>query len=117
MKNFIDEFVKAREKWKRQEKDKMEEENKRIARFALEQREREAIRLASKKEALDRGAQLLQELTRKMMAERDAREEMETAILDLAEEEKELEARKKEREEFEKRVRERLSMQRAYRDA
>ena len=61
---------------------------RRIARFALEQREREAIRLASKKEALDRGAQLLQELTRKMMAERDAREEMETAILDLAEEEK-----------------------------
>ena len=37
---------------------------------------------------MDRGAQLLQELTRKMMAERDAREEMENAILDLAEEEK-----------------------------
>jgi len=117
MKNFIDEFVKAREKWKQQEREKMEEENKRIARFALEQREREAAQLAFKKEALDRGAKLLQELTQKMMAEQDAREEMETAILDLAEEEKELEARKKEREEFEKRVRERLSMQRAYRDA
>ena len=61
---------------------------RRIARFALEQREREAAQLASKKEALDRGAKLLQELTQKMMAEQDAREEMETAILDLAEEEK-----------------------------
>lgn len=117
MKNFIEEFVQARAKWKQQEKDKMEEENKRIAKFALEQRERESRRLASKKEALDRGAQLLQELTLKMMAERDAREEMENAILDLAEEEKELEARKKEREDFENRVRQRLSMQRAYRDA
>ena len=28
MKNFIDEFVKAREKWKQQEREKMEEENK-----------------------------------------------------------------------------------------
>ena len=62
--------------------------HRRIARFALEQREREAARLASKKEALDRGAKLLQELTARMMAEQDAREEMENAILDLAEEEK-----------------------------
>ena len=28
MKSFIDEFVKAREMWKQQEKEKMEEENK-----------------------------------------------------------------------------------------
>ena len=68
-------------------------DHRRIARFALEQREREAARLASKKEALDRGAKLLQELTARMMAEQDAREEMENAILDLAEEEKVTECR------------------------
>lgn len=117
MKKFIDEFVHARQEWKEREKKIMEDENKRIARFALEQQEREAIRLANKKEALDKGAKLLQELTQKMMAERNAREEMDRAILDLAEEEKEVEAREKEMADFEKRVRERLSMQRAYRNA
>lgn len=49
-KQYIEEFQKAREAWKVQEKQKMDEENQRILRFAREMEEREDYLKSQKKE-------------------------------------------------------------------
>ena len=47
---FIEDFKRAREQWKELEKQRMEEENRRILEFAQQQQSREMERMAKKKE-------------------------------------------------------------------
>ena len=48
--DFIRDFKRARENWKEQERQRMEEENRKIMEFARLQQERELDRLSKKKE-------------------------------------------------------------------
>ena len=49
-KAYVAEFQQQREEWKRKEKERLEEENATIARFAALQKDREGARQAAKKE-------------------------------------------------------------------
>lgn len=109
--DFIRDFKRARENWKEQERQRMEEENRKIMEFARLQQERELERLSKKKEKDASMAKVQEALAEKISKQDEEREEMERIRMELHLEEQEEKERMKERELLERRIRQRLELQ------
>ncbi|KAJ2999521.1 mannosyl-oligosaccharide alpha-1,2-mannosidase [Globomyces sp. JEL0801] len=111
---FIENFMKEREEWKAEEKRLQEEENQKILEFAKLQKERED-KAVTKKKTLEAGKDAIYD---KLAAEIENQErlksELENLRIDLAQEEQEALARKKEHEVLQNRIRKRLETIDAY---
>ncbi|WAR11219.1 MNS1-like protein [Mya arenaria] len=108
---FIQDFKAAREQWKILEKQRMEEENRKIMEFARVQKAREGERMAQKKAKEDSMAKVQQALAHQISRQEQEREEMEKIRMELHLEEQEERERQKERNLMERRIRQRLELQ------
>ncbi|UJR14027.1 hypothetical protein I4U23_001026 [Adineta vaga] len=109
---FIAEFKQKREEWKVMERQRMEEENRRIQEYGRTQEKRQEVAKAEKRareEALDKVQRALGEQIKR---DREDREEQELVRQELYLEEQEQAIRKRERDEMEVRIRQRLELQR-----
>lgn len=113
--HFIEEFKQKREEWKRLERERLEEENKKILEFADMQQLRENDRMAKQQEAEDAKAVVQQALADKIAKEQKVKEEREQILLDLILEEQEEAERQKERAEQERQLRQRVELQETHR--
>merc|ERR1712055_1032399 len=98
-KRYLDEFTRTRNEWRQQEKQRFEEENHKIMRYAEEQRAREEEREKMKGKTYEQQMQIAEVLGKQLEKERMKREEREQIKLELAWEEERCEEREKEREE------------------
>ena len=62
-KEYASKFLEQREEWKKKEKERLEEENASIARFAAKQQEREAARKEAKQAAEEQKAKVQKEVS------------------------------------------------------
>ena len=109
---FISEFKRKREEWKAMERERMEEENRRIKEYAATQEQRQEVAKAEKRareQALDKVQRALADQIRR---DREDREEQELVRQELYLEEQEQAVRRRERDEMEVRIRQRLELQR-----
>ena len=109
---FIVDFKRKREQWKALERQRMEEENRRIKEYAKTQEQRQEIAQAEKRareQALDRVQHVL---AGQLKRDREQREEEELVRQELYVEEQEQAVRRRERDEMEMRIRQRLELQR-----
>uniref|UniRef100_A0A2C9JVV5 Meiosis-specific nuclear structural protein 1 n=1 Tax=Biomphalaria glabrata TaxID=6526 RepID=A0A2C9JVV5_BIOGL len=108
---YIEEFKRAREEWKLQEKKKMEEENQRILHFARQMQEREEYLKTQKKEK-DSAMSKVQDALAQEIARKEAeRAEMEKIRLELVLEETEERERQREMAEMERQIRQKIDLQ------
>jgi len=110
--DFIAEFKRKREEWKVIERERMEEENRRIKEYAKTQEQRQEVAKAEKRareEALDK---VQHGLAEQIKRDREDREEQELVRQELYLEEQEQAIRRREREEMEIRIKQRLELQR-----
>nr|KAG5707301.1 hypothetical protein BaRGS_000075 [Batillaria attramentaria] len=108
---YIAEFKKARDEWKQKEKEKMEEENRKIAAFARMQRDRESDQAAQKQAKEDALNRVQRALSEQIAAKEREREEMERVRLELHLEEQEEKERQQEKMDMENRIRQRIELQ------
>ncbi|CAF1195530.1 unnamed protein product [Rotaria magnacalcarata] len=109
---FIVEFKRKREEWKVMERQRMEEENRRIKEYANTQQQREDVAKAEKRareQALDNVQRTLADQIKR---DREEREEQELVRQELYLEEQEQLVRRRERDEMEVRIKQRLELQR-----
>lgn len=114
-KRYIDEFKRTRDEWRRSEKERFEEENKRIMRHAEEQRKREEERAQQQHRDYQAKEAITEALGDKLYADQLKREEREDVHLELLMEEQREAEQKKELAEKEKTFRTRIQMQQDYR--
>ncbi|UJR33162.1 hypothetical protein I4U23_020618 [Adineta vaga] len=110
--DFIAEFKTKREQWKIMERQRMEEENRRIKEYARTQEQRQEVAKAEKRareNALDKVQRALGEQIKR---DREDREEQELVRQELYLEEQEQAIRRRERDEMEVRIKQRLELQR-----
>ncbi|CAF3228112.1 unnamed protein product [Rotaria socialis] len=110
--DFIVEFKRKREEWKVMERQRMEEENRRIKEYAYTQQQREDVAKAEKRareQALDNVQRTLADQIKR---DREEREEQELVRQELYLEEQEQAVRRRERDEMEARIKQRLELQR-----
>jgi len=113
---FIEEFKQKREEWKRLERERLEEENRKVLEFADRQQVRENARMAAQQEAENAKAVVQQALADKIAKEQKIKEEREQILLDLVLEEQEEAEQAKERAEQERQLRQRIELQQTHRD-
>ncbi|XP_017313838.1 meiosis-specific nuclear structural protein 1 isoform X1 [Ictalurus punctatus] len=108
---YIQEFKRQQAEWKRLEREKMEEENRRILEYTKYQERKEEDRMANARQRETAKESLHKLLAEKMEVEQRHREEMDRVREELYLEEQEEFARQKELEEMERRIRQRLELQ------
>jgi len=108
---YIEEFKRMREEWKIAEKERYEEENRRIKKFAESQRLREADWMNRVQEKNDAKSAMIEALGEKLAADRQVREERENIQLELLLEEQREADIQKEQDEREKVLRTRIDLQ------
>ncbi|XP_076818490.1 meiosis-specific nuclear structural protein 1-like [Clavelina lepadiformis] len=108
---FIEEFKYKREEWKRLERERLEEENRRILQFADLQQARENERMAKQQQQEDAKALVQQRLADEITQEQTAKGKREQILQDLYLEEQEEAERRKERAEQERLLRQRIELQ------
>ncbi|XP_060767134.1 meiosis-specific nuclear structural protein 1 [Neoarius graeffei] len=108
---YIQEYKKQQAEWKRLEREKIEEENRRILEYTEYQERKEEDRLASVRQREMVKEKLLKLLTEKMEEKQRQHEEMERVREELYLEEQAESERQKEIEEMERRIRQRLELQ------
>ncbi|KAF5897764.1 integrin alpha-11-like, partial [Clarias magur] len=113
---YIQEFKKQQAEWKRLEREKMEEENRRILEYAKYQEWKEQDRMASARKRETAKENLYKMLTEKIEIEQRQQEEMERVREELYLEEQEEAARQKEIKDMERRIRQRLELQQTYQE-
>lgn len=112
---FIEEFKQKREEWKRLERERLEEENRKVLEFADRQQVRENARMAAQQEAENAKAVVQQALADKIAREQKIKEEREQILLDLVLEEQEEAEQAKEQAEKERQLRQRIELQQTHR--
>jgi len=112
---FIEEFKQKREDWKRLERERLEEENRKVLEFADRQQVRENERMAAQQEAENAKAVVQQALADKIARDQKIKEEREQILLDLVLEEQEEAEQAKERAEKERQLRQRIELQQTHR--
>lgn len=115
-KREIEEFKEKRAQWRQQEIEFMEKENQAILAFAMQQNEREQIRLQQKIEKQQQFGKAQDGLAQEMQQKICDREEMDRIRQELYEEELQEEYRILARAEIEKKLRQRLELQQAERE-
>ncbi|KAI5088697.1 meiosis-specific nuclear structural protein 1 isoform X1 [Silurus meridionalis] len=110
-KRYIQEFKQQQAEWRRMEREKMEEENRRILEYTKYKERREQDRLANVRQRDTAKEELHKLLTEKIEKEQREQEEMERIREELYLEEQAEAARQKEIEEMERRIRQRLELQ------
>ncbi|XP_060715305.1 meiosis-specific nuclear structural protein 1 isoform X1 [Tachysurus vachellii] len=108
---YIEEFKNQQAEWRRLEREKMEEENRRILEYAKYQERKEEDRMSSVRQRDTIKEKLQKFLTEKIENEQKHREEIEHARDLLCLEEQAEADRQKEIEEMERRIRQRLELQ------
>ncbi|CAJ0932431.1 unnamed protein product [Ranitomeya imitator] len=111
---YIEEFKEQQYTWRKMEKEKMEEENRKILAFANMQQRREEDRMAQVREQEEKKKALQDMLAGHIQKELQQREELEQMRQELYLEEQAEEARQREIAEMEKKIRQRLELQRTF---
>nr|KAJ3420778.1 mannosyl-oligosaccharide alpha-1,2-mannosidase [Polyrhizophydium stewartii] len=113
-KQFVEDFMKERERWHQMELERQELENQRIEEYARLQREREQ-ELENKKKTIEAGKNAIYDkLAAEMQIKERAKLELEELRIDLAQEEQEAAARRRDQEILQQRIRKRLELIDAY---
>ena len=113
-KQFIENFMKEREVWQAEEREQQANENRRIEEYARLQRERES-NLEQKKKTMEASKNAIYDkLASEMRSKEQAKIELEELRIDLAQEEQEALARKRDKDQLEQRIRKRLELIEAY---
>eukprot|EP00002_Diphylleia_rotans_P022168 TRINITY_DN4340_c0_g1_i1.p1 TRINITY_DN4340_c0_g1~~TRINITY_DN4340_c0_g1_i1.p1 ORF type:complete len:493 (-),score=146.93 TRINITY_DN4340_c0_g1_i1:487-1965(-) len=110
---FINQYLYDREKWKQEEARRIEEENKMILQHAEQQQQRDQSakdRVRQQQAERDRVAEKLSEEVRRQKAEKERYEDIRT---ELAMEEAELKQRQRDREALEKKIRQQIELMQA----
>ena len=110
--DFIVEFKRKREEWKAMERQRMEDENRRIKEYAKTQEKREEVAKAEKRAREQAMDKVQRALADQIKRDREDREEQELVRQELYLEEQEQAIRRRERDEMEARIRQRLELQR-----
>ncbi|KAL5256238.1 hypothetical protein ACHWQZ_G011457 [Mnemiopsis leidyi] len=108
---YIEEFKKAREMWKENERLQLAEENRRILEFAKQQQTRESDRMAVRIAEEEAKAKVRRDLAEKLAKQNQDREELQQIRDELAWEEEEEQNRLREKAERERQIRMRLELQ------
>ncbi|KAJ3275578.1 mannosyl-oligosaccharide alpha-1,2-mannosidase [Terramyces sp. JEL0728] len=113
-KKFVEQFMHEREKWKEEERLRQEEENRKIAEFAQLQKLREE-KVEIKKKTIAAGKDAIYDKLAAEIEHQDRmKAELEDLRIDLAQEEQEAQARRKEHEMLQQRIQKRLETIDAY---
>ncbi|KAJ3321333.1 mannosyl-oligosaccharide alpha-1,2-mannosidase [Boothiomyces sp. JEL0866] len=113
-KKFIEQFMHEREQWKEEERRLQEEENRKIAEFAQLQKNREE-KVEIKKKTIAAGKDAIYDkLAAQIEYQEKMKAELEDLRIDLAQEEQEAQARRKEHEMLQQRIQKRLETIDAY---
>ncbi|KAH6561064.1 hypothetical protein BASA50_009623 [Batrachochytrium salamandrivorans] len=113
-KAFIEDFMKEREHWRQLEQDRQNLENRRIQEYVQLQLQRENS-LESKKRSMEAGrSAIYDKLAAEMQFKEKMKLELEELRIDLAQEEQEAAARRKDQEILQQRIRKRLELIDAY---
>ncbi|KAJ3169454.1 mannosyl-oligosaccharide alpha-1,2-mannosidase [Geranomyces variabilis] len=115
-KQFIEQFIIAREKWRQEEAARQIAENQRIEEYARMQREREEQQQNLKKHKNDEKNLIYDKLAAEMKNKEQAKAELEQLRIDLYQEEQEEESRRRDMETLQSRIRKRLELIDAYRN-
>lgn len=111
---YIEEFKEKRELWKKEERQRQNEENEKLMKFAAMQTSRENNRMQQTREREEKLAILQQKLGNQIRTENESRNEMERLRQELYLEEQEETARIKERSERDKRQRQRIELRKSH---
>ncbi|XP_029431180.1 meiosis-specific nuclear structural protein 1 isoform X2 [Rhinatrema bivittatum] len=111
---YIEEFKQEQADWRRKERERMEEENRRILKFANMKEKREADRMAGVQENEAKKLVLQNQLMEHIEKEQQKRDEFEKMQAEFCREEQAEAARLKEIEEMEKKIRQRLELQKNF---
>ncbi|XP_065841752.1 meiosis-specific nuclear structural protein 1-like [Oscarella lobularis] len=111
---YIEDFLGAREEWKKREREEMEKENQKILEFAKERQMREEERMAQKKVQEEAKASVQNQLAQEIAKKREEEEEMERIRTELYLEEQEERERQKEKMDIERQIRRRIDLQKAH---
>ncbi|KAJ3256196.1 mannosyl-oligosaccharide alpha-1,2-mannosidase [Boothiomyces macroporosus] len=113
-KKFIEQFMRERAQWKEEERRLQEEENRKIAEFAQLQKAREE-KVEIKKKTIAAGKDAIyNKLASQIEHQEKMKIELEDLRIDLAQEEQEAQARRKEHEMLQQRIQKRLETIDAY---
>lgn len=108
---YINEFKKSREEWKLRERERMEEENRKIMEYASLQRERDEAHHLAMKEREEAMGEVQKALAEEISRRDNERVEMERVRLELHLEEQEEKEREKEKMAVERRIRQKVELQ------
>ncbi|KAJ3029295.1 mannosyl-oligosaccharide alpha-1,2-mannosidase [Rhizophlyctis rosea] len=115
-KQFIEDFMREREEWRRKERERQEMENRRIEEYAALQRQREEEVMMQKRKVEGERRGVYDKLAAEVERQERAKAELEQLRIELYQEEQEEAARQRDRELLEARIRKRLELIDAYRE-
>eukprot|EP00026_Physarum_polycephalum_P006218 Phypoly_transcript_06260.p1 GENE.Phypoly_transcript_06260~~Phypoly_transcript_06260.p1 ORF type:complete len:560 (+),score=139.64 Phypoly_transcript_06260:77-1756(+) len=107
---YVENYLHEREDWKRREKERMEEENRKIAQYAEYKQNREDTTAAQKKIIQDEKNRIFEKLSSEADAKRQKQQELEQMRLEMHLEAEEERQRLKEKELLERRIQQRMDI-------